>query len=1043
MRKIVFCFFTLVCSIFSIYSEKPPVYISPNNDGIQDVLEVPLQIKEKRYVSEWTFTISNDKGEPVRVIGNKEKRPDRIGFKNFFKQLITPKSGVVIPSSVIWNGVMDNGEIAPDGTYYYSFSAADDNGNTASTSQLVVIVDNTPPSIVLTQPSSDAKIFGEGAKSTLVVKQDGSEEDLWIGTFSDSVGSVVKTYKWTESAPLKFEWPGTDDNGIPVKDGVYSYRITSKDRAGNVSNSTAITNIIYSAEKPATNIIITSSRYFSPNGDKKNDTVSFDVKIPVPDQQKTGNKLISWNVDIVDSDNNVIKSFNGTENPPTSIIYDGLTNNESIAKEGSYQARVVAKYLNGFETVPIYSPVFMLDTSAPTAKVTIKDTTFSPDGDGNLDILLINQQTIVDSGSPIEKWEGIITDSTGLVIKSFDFGAFPPENVTWNGVNSLNTLAKDGKYNYTLNATDAAGNAAKISAPLFALDTSKTELVLTVSASAFNPAKSAIKLTPIVNTNSQTGSSVTSYDLQIKNKTGDIVWSQKENKSLPVSFSWNGLSKSGNRCVDGEYTATLSTVSTNGAQAKTSTQVFVIDSVVPSIEVSLPYLVFSPDGDGNKDSVLMNVKSSNEDKWNGKVLNTKGTTVKTFSWKGTIPNFEWDGTDDSGNIVSDGMYKILFDTVDIAGNSATAEVLNVKVDNRETKAYITAEYDAMSPNNDGVLDIQKFMLRTSLSEGISNWSFDIVSAEGKLVRQWTHENQANLPAVINWDGTDSDGKVIEGVFTGNLTLTYEKGNKVSAISSAFISTVTPPQLSIKTAPKYFSPDNDGEDDDLFILLKGSSAVPLKNWSFTINDPENGKKFWSVSGKSTITERLIWDGRGNNGELVQSAMDYPYVFTVTDTLGMTNTIEGKISVDVLVIRVGDVLKMAVPSIIFRSDAADFMSENEVKGGLTDAQIANNQRVLKRIADILNKFKNYTVTIEGHANNISGTEDEETKDTTMYGKALEPLSQERAEFVKSYLKKNGVDGERLNAVGRGGRQPVVSRNDKDNWWKNRRVEFILNK
>ena len=63
----------------------------------------------------------------------------------------------------------------------------------------------------------------------------------------------------------------------------------------------------------------------------------------------------------------------------------------------------------------------------------------------------------------------------------------------------------------------AAGNAAKISAPLFALDTSKTELVLTVSASAFNPAKSAIKLTPIVNTNSQTGSSVTSYDLQIKN----------------------------------------------------------------------------------------------------------------------------------------------------------------------------------------------------------------------------------------------------------------------------------------------------------------------------------------------------------------------------------------------------------------------------------------------------------------------------------------------------------------------------------------------
>ena len=74
-----------------LYAEKGPVYISPNNDGVQDALEVPLQIKEKRYVSEWSFTITNEKGEVVRTIGNKEKRPERVGFKNFFKQLVTPK----------------------------------------------------------------------------------------------------------------------------------------------------------------------------------------------------------------------------------------------------------------------------------------------------------------------------------------------------------------------------------------------------------------------------------------------------------------------------------------------------------------------------------------------------------------------------------------------------------------------------------------------------------------------------------------------------------------------------------------------------------------------------------------------------------------------------------------------------------------------------------------------------------------------------------------------------------------------------------------
>ena len=178
--------------------------------------------------------------------------------------------------------------------------------------------------------------------------------------------------------------------------------------------------------------------------------------------------------------------------------------------------------------------------------------------------------------------------------------------------------------------------------------------------------------------------------------------------------------------------------------------------------------------------------------------------------------------------------------------------------------------------------------------------------------------------------------------------------------------------------------------------------------------------------------------------MQSATDYPYKFTVTNELGLTSTVSGIIPVDVLVIRVGDKLKIQVPSIIFRSDEADFVGKDvDPKKGLDKEKIDNNNRVLKRIAEILNKFKDYKVTIEGHANNVSGTEEEETIDTTMYGKALIPLSEARANYVKDVLIDFGVDGNRLTTLGIGGRQPVVAREDKDNWWKNRRVEFILNK
>ena len=232
---------------------------------------------------------------------------------------------------------------------------------------------------------------------------------------------------------------------------------------------------------------------------------------------------------------------------------------------------------------------------------------------------------------------------------------------------------------------------------------------------------------------------------------------------------------------------------------------------------------------------------------------------------------------------------------------------------------------------------------------------------------------------------------------------------------------------------------------MFIKLSCATKAQVKNWSFTIKDPK-GKDFWKQNGKNAITERLIWDGLSNvqkdgagRAERVQSAMDYPYEFTVTDNLGMTNTVTGQISIDVLVIRDGNVLKMAVPSIIFESDAANFQTAN---AKLDAAKVANNIKVLNRIAEILKKFKDYKVTVVGHANKVTDNPEEETVDNmNQWGRASQPLSKERADAIRAYLIKKGVSGSNVSTEGMGGTKPVVNPKDKDNNWKNRRVEFIL--
>ncbi len=1020
-------------------------YISPNSDGVQDELVIPLKISDKRYVQAWSLVIMDSQHNVVRTIENKIARPSKMTFKAFFKQLFTPKQGVAIPDTITWNGAMNNGETAPDGTYYYYITATDDNGNSGKTKEYEVVIDTVAPDVELAQPSD--KIFGEGAKAALKIKQTGSVEDEWVGKFRSADGTVVRTVKWVNAEPAEFQWKGTDDQDAQVFDGVYSYEISATDRAGNTSLPASITNIIYSAEKPATNLYVKGSRYFSPNTDSKTSNVALDLTIPVP-EEKSGNKLVEWAVTVKDKAGKAVRTYNQTNSgdiPPSSIIFDGKDDSGKQLKDGEYQAVVTAKYLNGYEPDPISSPVLVLDTDKPAAQIVASEKVF---GAGAKDSVKFSIMPVPSSGSTVPSWKGEIQSLDGKVVNSYDFGEYPPEEVVWNGISSDGTIAEKGQYRFVLSGTDLAGNTGvSQTTELVTFDTTEAQLLLAVSDTAFSPngnkVKDTIIFTPVTATKD-----VVSYDFTIKNKAGKAVYTVKESKKLPVNFVWDGKDDSKILCSDGMYFAQLSVLAANGSTASASTQNFELDTLAPNLTAETPWSFFAPSGNGAQKNIPVTIKECSAEKlWVAEVRDAKDKAVKKFSWNGSKESFAWDGTDESGNLAANGKYNIVIFSTDDAGNSFSTELKGITLDNRETKAYITAEYEGISPNNDGYLDTQKFEIRTSVADNIKSWNFDVRKEDGTSVYALSDKDSANLPAEINWNGAGKDGLACEGTFTGTLEVVYNNGNKVSAVSSPFICTATAPKLTVKTAPEYFSPDNDGVDDDLYIKLAGSTKAKIKNWSFVIKDPK-GKDFWKTSGKSQITERIIWDGLSNlqkdvngNAERVQSAMDYPYEFTVTDNLGMTSTVKGVIPVDVLVIRDGNLLKMAVPSIIFESDAANFQTAN---AKLDADKVSNNIKVLNRIADILKKFKDYKVTIVGHANKITDNPEEETVDNlAQWGRASMPLSKERADAIKVYLTKRGVNATALSTEGMGGTKPVVNPKDKDNNWKNRRVEFILQK
>jgi outer membrane protein OmpA-like peptidoglycan-associated protein len=140
-------------------------------------------------------------------------------------------------------------------------------------------------------------------------------------------------------------------------------------------------------------------------------------------------------------------------------------------------------------------------------------------------------------------------------------------------------------------------------------------------------------------------------------------------------------------------------------------------------------------------------------------------------------------------------------------------------------------------------------------------------------------------------------------------------------------------------------------------------------------------------------------------------------------------------DVLVIREGEILRIRVPSIMFAPDSGTF-------DGLDEEVRENNNRILRRIAQVLGKFSAYQVKVEGHANYTTSPDRPRDRQREQDGE-LQPLSEKRALTVVDYLADLGVSRDRLSPYGIGGARPLAGYTDRDGWWKNRRVEFILEK
>lgn len=270
----------------------------------------------------------------------------------------------------------------------------------------------------------------------------------------------------------------------------------------------------------------------------------------------------------------------------------------------------------------------------------------------------------------------------------------------------------------------------------------------------------------------------------------------------------------------------------------------------------------------------------------------------------------------------------------------------------------------------------------------------------------------------------------------------EKAALAKAQKEAYQKALEKPEFLLGVDPeslKDFTPDGDGIHDTVaFNPSTSYLSEPAESWTLKILDPQGGEfRTWSGSGNPPA--QIIWDGKSEGGDLAFSQSAYKAVLEVVpsaadkEILGMDKvqaSVEGAVEIDTgIVMKPEGEGQWRITMTTFRFDANAATFDKLDAAGKKDLD-----ETLEKLVKKFNSVEGAYVTVEGYANNISGTREENEKD-------LLPLSQKRAEAIMELLAERGIARERLSAKGMGDANPIASRDDRANWWKNRRIEFFI--
>ncbi|GAA3031594.1 PKD domain-containing protein [Actinokineospora globicatena] len=684
-------------------------------------------------------------------------------------------------------------------------------------------------------------------------------------TVVDAAGSPVRMLETAASRPADpgcgyattLTWDGKSDAGTVVPDGIYTVRIHAVSASGETADAAAQVGV--------------ESR--TPGA----------ITAPAPGDSVSG--VLEWRFTPTPGINSTYVSLAcGTVQlggaGPQGGVFRGSADTTRCAP-GANSVTATAFWTDPLGATHTWvSPPTPISVDNPP-QVTVWSESrryFSPNGDGQADTVEVYYCLTKDA-----QVAATVTDSTGAVVRAIAPAAaiggtcFSFNNsLTWDGHTDLGQQAPNGVYRVTVTATDTLGQ-----------------------------------------------SSTDAVDVGVDSRVPGVLTSPAAGAEVPADLEWSfaptplfALGRVNLVCGDSQmgtldlvtFTGTASSRECDPASGEVNAEVFWTDPfgasqwwVSPAVPVTFTappsvrieesaHRYFSPNGDGQDDTAEISYCLGRSAAVGLVVTDESASVVRTIAPTQVDnqrcgdggPSVTWDGKNDAGAVVADGVYTVRVQATDAAGRTGF-DTVQVGVDTR----------------NPGTLTEPA---AGSTVAGEVAWRFvptpgftaDVVSLQCGDI------NLVRVEAPAAFAGTVDTAPCASGAntFVAHVEWTDPFGTwRYWETPPTPVTVDNTPVVELRSAPVYFSPNGDGQEDT--VVVRHCLSLPAAVSATVTN--QAGVVVRSLPAVDTVPaprcrtlDSVSWDGKNDTGQVVP---DGEYTVRVRATGGTGRYTEGDVRVGV--------------------------------------------------------------------------------------------------------------------------------------------------